>query len=159
MSAAAVPADELSIGYVDVQALIDTAPQADLAREELAREFAPRERELEQVAATVRRQEYEFLGRATQLSAQQRRRDELEIRRLERELRRMRDAFLEDLNARRRQEFGEFRIQVTELIQQFAKAEDFDLVFIGGVLYASETTDMTHLIRRLLERQFSDSAR
>jgi len=142
------------VGYVDVQALLDTAPQADAARAELAREFAPRERELEQLAAKVREQEYQFLDRATQMSMQQRRRGELEIRRLERDLRRLRDAFLEDLDARRRQEFSEFRVQVTEIIQQVAAARRYDLVFTGAVLYASETTDITALVRRQLEDRF-----
>lgn len=154
--AAPAAAEDLAIGYVDVQALLDTAPQAEVAREELAREFASREREVERLAAQVREQEYQFLDRATQMSAQQRRRGETEIRRLERDLRRVRDAFLEDLDARRRQEFSEFRVRVTELIQEVAKAERYDLVFIGAVLYASETADITHLVRRRLESQFKN---
>lgn len=157
LSAATVLAEDLLIGYVDVQALMDNSPQAEVAREDLEREFAAREREVEQLAAQVREQEYRFLDRATQMSAQERRRGELEVRRLERDLRRLRDAFLEDLNARRRQEFNEFRVQVTELIQQVAKAENYDLVFIGAVLYASESADITDLVRRRLEMQFKKS--
>lgn len=156
LCAAPVVAEDLLIGYVDVQALLDTSPQAEVAREKIEKEFAAREREVEQLAAQVRQQEYQFLDRATQMSPQERRRGEGEVRRLERDLRRLRDAFLEDLNARRRQQFSEFRMQVTELIQQVAKAENYDLVFIGAVLYASESADITDLVRHRLEMQFKN---
>jgi len=156
LCAGAAAAEELLIGYVDVQALLDDAPQAKAAEERLEQEFSSREAEIAALADALREDEQRFYARAAQLGAEQRRSAEAALRERARDLRRMRAEFQQDLEVRRSQAFREFSAEMLELAREIAREDGYDLVFTGAVIYASKRTDMTERVRRRLEKRFRE---
>ena len=154
--AAAAPAQvmaEVQVGFVNVAKVLELAPQAEAARNRIEREFAPKDRELLQLQKDIRALEDRLVKNAAVMSESERQRQEAEIRAQKRDLRRSQDEFREDLNLRKSQELSKLQKTVTEVIQELAKADKYDLILSDGVIYAGERVDITDLI---LERLRSD---
>ena len=152
LSAAAGGVD-LKIGYVDVQRILDTAPQAVEGRERIEKEFVQRDRELDAAESDMRKRTQELIDQVNEISLTERRSRESELRTLSREIRRKRDYLREDLAQRRAVESGKFQSRVTDLIREVAKAEKYDMVLMYGILHASEVVDITDKILRRLEKE------
>ncbi len=153
----AASAAEVKVGFVNVGKVLDKAPQAEQARNRIEREFAPRERELLKRQKEVRAREDRLLKNAAVMSASERQRQEEEIRRMKRDLRRSQDEFREDLNLRRSQELSKLQRKVSEVIRALAKAEGFDLIMMDGVVYASERIEITGKVLERLQAEFKKS--
>ncbi len=148
---------QVKVGFVNISKVLDKAPQAETARERIEREFAPRDRELLEQQKEIRALEDKLVKNGAVMSATERQRQESEIRSLKREIRRLQDEFREDLNLRRSQELSKLQRKVTEVIQELAKAEGYDLVVTDGVIYAGERVDITDKIIGQLTAEFKKS--
>ena len=146
-------ATEFKIGFVNVAIVLDQAPQAAQARVRIEREFAPRDREILSRQQQIRTLEDSLVKNAAVLSASERERQEAELRQLKRELRRSQEEFREDLNLRRSQELSALQRIVTEVIQEMARGEDYDLIMTDGVVFAGDEVNIT---KRVIERLKSD---
>ena len=157
----AVPAQvlaEMQVGFVNVAKVLELAPQAEAARNRIEREFAPKDRELLQLQKDIRALEDRLVKNSAVMSDSERQRQEAEIRAQKRDLRRSQDEFREDLNLRKSQELSRLQKTVTEVIQQLAKADKYDLILSDGVIYAGERVDITDLILERLRSDFKKSA-
>lgn len=148
---------QVKVGFVNISKVLDKAPQAESARERIEKEFAPRDRELLEQQKEIRAMEDKLVKNGAVMSATERQRQESEIRSLKREIRRLQDEFREDLNLRRSQELSKLQRKVTEVIQELAKAESYDLVVTDGVIYAGERVDITDKVIGQLTAQFRKS--
>ncbi len=148
---------QVKVGFVNISKVLDKAPQAESARERIEREFAPRDRELLEQQKEIRALEDKLVKNGAVMSATERQRQESEIRSMKREIRRLQDEFREDLNLRRSQELSKLQRKVTEVIQELAKAESYDLVVTDGVIYAGERVDITDKVIGQLTAQFKKS--
>lgn len=148
---------QVKVGFVNISKVLDKAPQAETARERIEREFAPRDRELLEQQKEIRALEDKLVKNGAVMSATERQRQESEIRSLKREIRRLQDEFREDLNLRRSQELSKLQRKVTEVIQELAKAENYDLVVTDGVIYAGERVDITDKVIGQLTAEFKKS--
>lgn len=148
---------QVKVGFVNISKVLDKAPQAESARERIEKEFAPRDRELLEQQKEIRAMEDKLVKNGAVMSATERQRQESEIRSLKREIRRLQDEFREDLNLRRSQELSKLQRKVTEVIQELAKAESYDLVVTDGVIYAGERVDITDKVIGQLAAQFKKS--
>ena len=148
---------QIKVGFVNISKVLDKAPQAETARERIEKEFAPRDRELLEQQKEIRSMEDKLVKNGAVMSAAERQRQESEIRSLKREIRRLQDEFREDLNLRRSQELSKLQRRVTEVIQELAKAESYDLVVADGVIYAGERVDITDKVIGQLTAQFKKS--
>ncbi|MEN7344215.1 MAG: OmpH family outer membrane protein [Pseudomonadota bacterium] len=139
-------AQELKIGVVNIQALLQAAPQTKTAMEALQEEFAPRERtvlakqkELEELSEKAQR-DLAVMGDA------ERRNMERDLREGQRELQRLQQEFVEDRNLRQNEELGKLqRLLLTE-VDAFAKANGYDLILSDGVVFASGRVVVTSQI-------------
>ncbi len=145
-------AAELKVGFVNVNKVLDQAPQAQSASLRIEKEFAPRDRELIAQQKQLRASEDKLVKNAAVMSASERQRQESEIRAMRREIRRLQDEFREDLNLRRSQELGKLQREVVEVIQALAKAEKYDLIFSDGVVYAGDKVDITDKVLGRLKK-------
>ncbi|MEM6817959.1 MAG: OmpH family outer membrane protein [Pseudomonadota bacterium] len=148
---ATAQAQELKIGVVNVQGLLQAAPQTKATLEALQEEFAPRER-------TVRAKEEEL--KALQEKAQ---RDaavmgETELRNMQRDLRdvqreveRLGQEYNEDINLRRNEELGKLQRMLLQEIEAFATENGFDLIVGEGVIFASGRMNVTGQILEQLQ--------
>ncbi len=148
---------QVKVGFVNISKVLDKAPQAESARERIEKEFAPRDRELLEQQKEIRALEDKLVKNGAVMSAAERQRQESEIRSLKREIRRLQDEFREDLNLRRSQELSKLQRKVTEVIQELAKAESYDLVVTDGVIYAGERVDITDRVIGQLTTEFKKS--
>ena len=147
-------AQELKIGVVNIQALMEQAPQTKSAMDALQDEFAPRQREF-----VAKQKEFEDLQAKAQkdlavMGETERRNAEKELRDLQREVTRLQNEFREDLNLRQNEELGKLQRSLLKEVQDYALQEGYDLVVGDGVLYASTSVNITDNVLRALEADF-----
>ncbi|MDZ3823049.1 MAG: OmpH family outer membrane protein [Pseudoxanthomonas sp.] len=142
-SAGAAGAQQARIGYVDLQRLLDNAPQMSDSSERLRAEFAERDRALKADEA-----------RLAGLQDRQRREAGLvtpdagaalaaEVEALERRVRRTREALRAELRRRGEEETEQRWREVNEAVAAFAREQGYDLIVASPVFYASPAIDVT----------------
>ena len=150
-------AEEFKVGFVNVAIVLDQAPQAAQARARIEREFAPRDREILSQQQQIRTLEDKLVKNAAVLSGSERERQEAELRQLKRDLRRSQEEFREDLNLRRSQELSALQRMVTEVIQDMARGEKYDLIMTDGVVFAGDKVNITKRVIERLKSEFKES--
>jgi outer membrane protein len=150
VSAFALPAvaQELKIGVVDLQAVIQRAPQTKAALDALQEEFAPRQREYQ-----AKLTEFEELRAKAEkdlavMGETERRNAERDLRELQRELARLENESQEDFNLRQNEEFGLLQRAILKEVQDYAEAQGFDLIVGDGVLYVTSSVNITDEVLR-----------
>ena len=147
-------AQEMKIGVVSLPALIERAPQTKAAMDALQEEFAPRQREFQ-----AKQKEYEDQATKAQkdlavMGETERRNMEKELRDLQRELTRLQTEFQEDLNLRQNEEYGLLQRAMLKEVQEFAQAQDYDLIVGDGVLYVNAAANVTDDVLRVVEANY-----
>lgn len=150
-------AADFKVGFVNVAIVLDQAPQAARARARIEREFAPRDREILSQQQEIRALEDKLVKNAAVLSTSERERQEAELRQRKRELRRSEEEFREDLNLRRSQELSALQRMVTEVIQDMARGENYDLIMTDGVVFAGDRVNITKRVIERLKSEFKES--
>lgn len=154
--AVAMPAyaQELKIGVVNFQALIENAPQTKAAMDALQGEFAPRQREvvakqkeLEDMAAKVQK-DLPVMGETERSNA------EKDIRSLRREVTRLETEYREDITLRQNEELAKLQRSMVKEVQDFAQSEGYDLIVGDGVLFASTAVNITEQVLRAVEANY-----
>lgn len=146
-----VAAQDLKIGFVNSAVILDQAPQAEVARQELEREFSGREKQIIEAQQEAQALEERLSRDAITMSDSERARQERELNRAMRDLQRMQNEFREDLNLRKNEELGRLQRQVLETIQSMAREEGYDLILAEGVVYAGDRVDLTDEVLDRLE--------
>lgn len=136
-------AKELKVGFVNSAMLLDKAPQAEAARKQLEKEFSARERELVENQKAAQALEQKLSREGAAMSEAERSRQERELNRRMRELQRQQAEFRDDLNLRKNEELAKLQRTVFQVINEMAKAEEFDLILSDGVVYAGPNVDIT----------------
>ncbi|MCC5794392.1 MAG: OmpH family outer membrane protein [Chromatiales bacterium] len=147
----------IRIGFVDLNRLVSESPQAEAATRQLEEEFGQRQREFitretaynERIARLQR--DVEVMG------AEERRNAELELRRDERDLVRMRDELREDINIRTNEALRKLQIDAIEETRTYARRANYDLVLIEGVVFFSDAVDITDRVLEGLQERFRAS--
>ncbi len=147
-------AQELRIGVVNIPALMDAAPQTKAAMDALQEEFAPRQREF-----LAKQKEFEDLSTKVQkdvavMGETERRNAEKNLRDLQRDVTRLQNEFREDLNLRQNEELGLLQRSLLKEVQDYAAQEGYDLIVGDGVLFASNTVNITEAVLRAVEANF-----
>ena len=145
-------AADYKIGVVNAVRVLEAAPQADIARKKLEKEFAARDRELVAAQKSLKGLEDRMIKDGAIMSETERSRLEREIVNKRRELKRDQDEFREDVNFRRNEEFGKIQRDIVEAIREVAKKEKYDLVMGEGVIYASKAVDITDNVVKYLKK-------
>jgi len=148
-----VMAAELKIGAVDPAKVLESAPQAEVARAKLEKEFSERDRELLELQQKHRSSEETLARDGMMMSPEQRASKERELRNLQRDIERNQEAFRDDLNIRRNEEFGKLQREIYEAIIQLAEQEGYDLILSEGVIFASGKVDLSDQLIEQLESQ------
>jgi outer membrane protein len=150
---ATVSAAELKIGYVQVDKLLQEAPQTAESGKKLEKEFSPRSQELDRLQKQIRDLEATLdKDRLTTTDTERRNRErdasnlKLEFQRKQRELR-------EDINLRKNEELAVLQDRINKAVTSVAETDNFDLVVYGGVAYASKKIDITDKVLKLLGKK------
>ena len=161
VSTFAVPAahaEDYKIGAVNSVRIWEQSPQADKLREQIEKEFAPRDRQLVAEQKKLKDMEDRLAKDAAIMSETERANLERGIIEARRDLKRNQDEFREDLTFRRNEEMAKIQREVIEAIQTVAKQNNYDVVLLEGVIYASPKVDMTQLVIDYLRKQGGGAA-
>ncbi|MBU2570800.1 MAG: OmpH family outer membrane protein [Gammaproteobacteria bacterium] len=141
---------DLKIGFVNIPAVLEKAPQAEKAKKRLEQEFSPRDKQLVAQQNDIKNLEERLNRDAAVMGDSERRNLEKDILNKQREFKRSQQEFSEDFNIRRNEELGKLQRKIVEAIRELAKSQSFDLLLTEGVIYASETVDVTNQIQQKL---------
>jgi outer membrane protein len=153
MACTSAVAAGLNIGVVDIAKILDEAPQAEAARSGLEREFGPRERELVAAQKKIKELEDKLSRDGAVMSESERGNLERDIMQRKREAKRDQDAFRDDLNFKRNEALEKLQQQMVTAIRGFANEKKYDLILAEGVVYMSDTLDVTSQVLEHLKRQ------
>lgn len=144
---------DLKVGFVQVDKILQEAPQTIESNKKLEKEFSARTEKLKADVKALKDKEAAFSKDALTMKDSERDTKEkalsqmrVDVQRKERELR-------EDINIRRNEELGGLQEQINKAVTSVAKAESFDLVLYNGVAYASEKIDITDKILKSLGKK------
>jgi outer membrane protein len=140
----------LKIGVINVSRLLEQSPQAEMVTKKLSDEFAPRQRDIQAAQTRLQQQQDRFQKDAPVMGEEERLNLERQIRDGQRDLQRTQNEYLEDLNARRNEEVGKLQRDVLLRVQDFARAQKFDLV-LGDAIFVSGTLDITDQVLAVLK--------
>lgn len=136
--------DDLTIGVVNMQRVMEQAPQAQQVMSGLSEEFRPRQQELQQKQQELQEKQQTFERDSSVMGEQERTALQREIRDLQRELQRLNQQVNEDFNMRRNEEVNALQQDLAEQIEAYAQDEGYDLVLLDTIaLHASEEADIT----------------
>lgn len=141
-----------NIGAVNINKLMENAPQAKAASESMKTRFSSRENKLLAERDEIRKLEEQYKKDADVMSKPEKAALERKIRERLREFKRDSDAFTEDFSIARNDVLTTIQNDVYKAIVDVAEKEKFDLVVSESVLYASKRVDITDkVLARLKE--------
>ena len=144
---------ELKIGFVNIPAVLEKAPQAEKAKKRLEQEFSPRDKQLVAQQKEIETMAEKISKDAAVMGKSEKAKLEDDISNKKRDAKRAQQQFSEDFNARRNEELGKLQNKIVEVIRGIAKDQGLDLVLTDGVIYASEQIDITAQVQQKLAAQ------
>ncbi|MEL7186830.1 MAG: OmpH family outer membrane protein [Pseudomonadota bacterium] len=160
VTAFAMPASaqETKIGVVNLQYIVQNAPQTRAVMDALREEFAPREREI-----VAKQKEFEDMQAKAQTDAAvmgetERRNMEKDLRDLQRDLQRLGQEYQEDLNLRQNEELAALQRTLVKEVQDYAEAQGYDVIVGDGVLYVSTAANITEAVLATVTANYQASA-
>lgn len=141
---------ELKVGFVNIPAVLEKAPQAEKAKKRLEQEFSPRDKQLVSQQKEIQSMEEKMSRDASVMSDSEKRNLEKDVLNKKRDAKRAQQEFSEDFNVRRNEELGKLQRRIVEAIREIAKDQSFDLLLTDGVIYANDQIDITNQVQKKL---------
>ena len=148
----------LKIGVVDIGQLLQESPQAIAANERLSDEFAPRQREIMALQTALEEKAASLQKNAEVMGLEERENAQRDLRNDERAVVRAQNEFREDLDLRRNEVIGNVQRDVLVEINAFGKDQNFDLILVDGIVYASDAVNVTGQVLQRLQQSTGASA-
>lgn len=136
-------AAELKVGYVQVDKILQDAPQTAESGKKLEREFGPRSQELERMQKQIKDLETSLDKDGLTMSESDRRNKERDIAERKLEFQRKQRELREDINLRKNEELSGLQDRINKAVTKVAETEGYDLVVYSGVAYANKKIDIT----------------
>jgi outer membrane protein len=144
-----VQAQEFRIGFVNTDRIFKEANTAKAAQVKLEQEFSKREKDLQELGATLKTSADKLEREAPTLSESQRSTRQKQLVEMDRDFQRKRREFQEDLNARKNEELQQVLERANKVVKSVAEAEKYDLVLQEAV-YVNPKHDITEKVIRAL---------
>lgn len=135
-------AQEVKIGFVNLDRVLRDAAPAKAAQAKLEAEFTRRERELNDGENRLKNASDRFDKDAPTLSETERLRRQRELVEQDRELQRKRREFQEDLNQRKNEELSAVLDRANRVVKQIFDQDKYDLI-VQEAVFASPRIDIT----------------
>ena len=144
---------DLKVGFVQVDKILQEAPQTIESNKKLEKEFSARTDKLKADVKALKEKEAAFSKDALTMKDSDRDAKDKALSQLRVDVQRKERELREDINIRRNEELGGLQEQINKAVTSVAKAENFDLVLYNGVAYASEKIDITDKILKSLGKK------
>jgi outer membrane protein len=148
--AANVSYADLKVGFVNIPAVLEKAPQAEKAKKRLEQAFSPRDKQLVAQQKEIQTLQEKLTKDASVMSESERANLERDISNKARDAKRAQQEFSEDFNVRRNEELGKLQRRIVEAIRGIAKEQGYDLLLTDGVIYSNEEIDITEQVQKKL---------
>ena len=145
---------DTKVGVVNTVRLMEEAPQAKAAQSNIETEYAPREQELVTLQKSIRKLEDRLSRDGAVMSEKESDKLEREILSKRRELKRTQDEFRDDLNIRKNEVLSKLQRQMYDSTVALAKEKKFDIILGQGVVYSSDSVDVTNMVLDKLKASF-----
>jgi outer membrane protein len=142
-------AEDFRVGFVNTDRIFREANTAKAAQSKLEQEFSRREKDLNDLGASLKTASEKFEREAPALSEQQRAQRQKALIDQDREFQRKRREFQEDLNARKNEELQQVLDRANRVVKQVAEQEKFDLILQEAV-YINPKYDITDKVIKAL---------
>ncbi|OAM52985.1 molecular chaperone Skp [Methylovorus sp. MM2] len=146
-------AADLKVGYVQVDKILQEAPQTAESGKKLEKEFSPRSQDLDRMQKQIKDLETSLDKDSLTLSENDRRNKERDVSNLKIEFQRKQRELREDVNLRKNEELGALQDRINKAVTEVAKTEGYDLVIYGGVAFASPKIDLTSKVLQSLGKK------
>lgn len=144
---------ELKIGYVQVDKILQEAPQTAESGKKLEKEFAPRSQELERMQKQIKDIETSIDKDALTMAEADRKNKERDASNLKIDFQRKQRELREDVNLRKNEELGALQDKINKAVTAVSESEGYDLVVYGGVAYANKKIDITDKVLKSLGKK------
>jgi len=141
---------DLKIGFVNIPAVLEKAPQAEKAKKRLEQKFSPRDKQLVAQQKEIQSMEEKLTKEASVMSDSEKAKLENDILNKKRDAKRSQQEFSEDFNASRNEELGKLQRRIVEAVRAIAKDDEYDLLLTDGVIYAKDQFDITAQVQKKL---------
>jgi outer membrane protein len=141
---------DLKIGFVNIPAVLEKAPQAEKAKKRLEQKFSPRDKQLVAQQKEIQGMEEKMTKNASVMSDSEKANLEKDIINKKRDAKRSQQEFSEDFNASRNEELGKLQRRIVEAVRTIAKDDEYDLLLTDGVIYAKDQFDITAQVQKKL---------
>jgi outer membrane protein len=142
-------AQELKIGYVNSERVLREAAPAKAAQVRLEAEFSKRERDLAEQGQRLKAAAEKLDKEAPTLSESERGRRQRELQEQDRDMRRKRGEFQEDLTQRKNEELAAVVERANRVIKQIFDAEKYDVI-LQEAIFAGPRVDITEKVIKTL---------
>ncbi|MFM8759202.1 MAG: OmpH family outer membrane protein [Methylophilaceae bacterium] len=153
LSSYTLNAAELKIGYVQVEKILQDAPQTTESSKKLEKEFAPRSQELEKMQKQIRDLETALDKDSLTMSETDRKNKERDVSNIKIEFQRKQRELREDVTMRKNEELAALQDRINKAVTSVSETEGFDLVVYSGVAYASKKIDITDKVLKSLGKK------
>jgi outer membrane protein len=144
---------QTKIGVVDYNRLLAEAPQAKSAASTLETEFGPRQKQLEAQRKELEAKMQKFERDQATMAEAERTKQQRELRDQQLNFERRAKEFQEDGQLRQNEELQRVQRMIIQEVQNYAKAQGYDLVIAQGVIFRSDSIDITPAVLQTLEKR------
>ncbi|MBC8520089.1 MAG: OmpH family outer membrane protein [Gammaproteobacteria bacterium] len=146
-----VYAEGSRIGFVNINLLLQKAPQAQAATSRLEEAFGDRKIEVLDFQKRCKKMGEDLEKEGAALSKQQKQRKLLKIRSCSSELKLMDEEYGADLRIAQAEELQKLQKLVFKMVDRVAKDEQFDLIVNESVIFASPRVDISRTVLNALK--------
>jgi outer membrane protein len=138
---------------VQVEKILQDAPQTTESSKKLEKEFAPRSQELEKMQKQIRDIETALDKDSLTMSETERKNKERDVSNLKIDFQRKQRELREDVTMRKNEELSALQDRINKAVTSVSEAEGYDLVVYSGVAYASKKVDITDKVLKSLGKK------
>lgn len=151
-------AQELKIGVVNLQAIVERAPQTKAMMISLQEEFAPREREFRSKQKEIEDLQAKVKKDLAVMGDTERRNADKDLRELQRDYQRLGTEFQEDSTLRQNEELALLQRAMVKEVEEYAQQNGYDLIIGSNVLYANSEIKITEEVLRAITDAYQATA-
>ena len=148
-----VTAKELKIGFVNMQILLNQAPQVIVINKKMQDRFSQPKKELDDLAKTIKDEEKEIKRNELMMTESKLQKSKQDLIEKIKKYREKESALAKQLQTVQNEELAGFRKVVRKVLTEMAESEKYDLILNDGVMYAGESLDITSKLLDRLKKQ------
>ena len=144
MCATNVTFADLKVGVINMNLVLEQAPQMEKAKKRFDQKFGPRGKILESQQKELQTLEEKLNKDASVMSEAEKQKADKDFQNKIRDFKKTEQEFKEDINANRNEELGKLQRKIGEVASGIAKDEEYDLLLLSDVVvYKKEQFDIT----------------